>query len=375
MGRKRFNIEVNPAEKSASFLRKLQAERIMIANLYQEGNTVYFQTDQAGVAAIRRCRKPYRVKVKIRRKEEHSVQNRLFSSLLFLISLAVPFIGSLFLWQVTIDSDMPEVAERIEKKLEKANITAPSLLAKLPPEDEIRRLLMQDEPSLSWIRFQRIGTAFTVYPMQAPLVGLKEEKEQRPSHLVAKTAGVITHFALTRGERASIVHQTVEKGDMLATGILEQGEKRTVTGADGAVYADYWLEYHFELPRTIAYTVKGEEQLELRWQLPWDKKTKQLQLPVSAEKKRSDKLHTVYLEEGMEETIILPLLSYHLLSNNTEERIIKEENVLHAEFSNDKVVGTVLFLVNENIAEKRPITQGDDDIERTNHSTAYRRAE
>ena len=50
---------------------------------------------------------------------------------------------------------------------------------------------------------------------------------------------------------------------MLATGILEQGDKTTVVGADGAVYADYWVEYSFSLPKTIDYPVTGRGKGEL----------------------------------------------------------------------------------------------------------------
>ena len=81
------------------------------------------------------------------------------------------------------------------------------------------------------------------------------EEEGPPSDLVARTGGVITRFALKKGERVGHVHQTVKKGDVLATGILEQGDKTTVVGADGAVYADYWVEYSFSLPKTIRFPV------------------------------------------------------------------------------------------------------------------------
>ncbi|ARD49555.1 sporulation protein YqfD [Sporosarcina sp. P33] len=363
MSTKRFEVQMSDVRKGSVFLGKLQRENIKIHRLYVSGSAVFFETDSKGIATIRRFRRKYRVKVQIRRKGDDAVLHRLFSSYLFLIACCIPFAASLFLWQITVESDVPEIAQRMESKLDKANIKAPSLLSGLPQEDEIRRLLMQDEPTLSWIRFSQTGTSLVVSPMTAPLsTGVKEEKEERPSHLVAKTGGVITHFALTRGERASIVHQTVKKGDMLATGILEQGEKTAVVGADGEVFADYWLECHFEMPRTIRYFIQGEESLKIGWRAPWTDQESggvRFRNPVIYEKTREDPIHQVYLKEGMEESIILPLLKYDLLSKSTNERIIKEENILHVTFTNDKVSGTILFLLNENIAEKRPITQGD----------------
>ena len=363
MSRKRFEVQVSDVRKGSVFLSKLQREHVKISSLYVSGSAVFFETDTKGIQTIRRFRRKYRVKVQIRRKGIDTVQHRLFASLLFLIVCIIPFVASLFLWDIKVESDVPEVAQRMENKMKKAQIIAPSLLSKLPEEDEIRSLLMQGEPSLSWIRFSQTGTSLTVSPMLAPLsTEIQEEVKEKPSHLVAKTGGVITRFALTRGERASIIHQTVKKGDMLATGILEQGEKTAVVGADGEVFADYWLECHFELPRTISYWIQGEEHLNISWQKPWKGNTANnigFRNPLIIDKSREDYMQKVYLEKGMEENVIMPLIKYDLLTKKTNERIIKEENILHVSFTNDKVSGTILFLLNENIAEKRPITQGD----------------
>ncbi|MGE7543962.1 MULTISPECIES: sporulation protein YqfD [Sporosarcina] len=363
MSPKRFEVQLTAVGGTSSFLGKLQVEQVKIKNLYVAGRSVYFETDSKGIQTIRRFRKKYHVKVKVSHIGNDTVNYRLFSSFLFIIGCMLPLCASLFLWNIEVESEVPELAERMELKMEKANIRVPSLLSKLPEEDEIRRLLMQDESSLSWIRFKKMGTSLIVSPMLAPLSAeVKEDKKEKPSHLVAKTGGVITHFALTRGERASIVHQTVKKGDMLATGILEQGEKTTVVGADGEVFADYWLEYHFELPRTVKYSTQGEEQVNINWRTPWHESKEgvfRLRNPILFKESREDPIHTVRLEKGMEETVILPLLKHDLLSKKTDELVIKEENILHVSFTNDKVSGTLLFLINENIAEKRPITQGD----------------
>ena len=178
-----------------------------------------------------------------------------FSSYRFLIACLIPFLASFFLWTVNVESEMPEVAERIEKKLEKNSIVPLKPLFLIPDEDEIRRELMQDDPALSWVRFRtswnntyRHSNAITCN--QYEIV----EEDGPPSDLVARTGGIITRFALKRGERVGHVHQTVKKGDVLATGILEQGGKTTVVGAEGAVFADYWVEYSFSLPKKIRFS-------------------------------------------------------------------------------------------------------------------------
>ena len=54
--------------------------------------------------------------------------------------------------------------------------------------------------------------------------------------------------------------KTVKKGDVLATGILEQGDKTTIVGADGAVYADYWVEYSFKSSKNNRFPVTGRRK-------------------------------------------------------------------------------------------------------------------
>lgn len=367
MSIKRYEVQLTSTSGTSPFLGKLHDEQVKIKHLYMSGKSVYFETDSKGIATIRKYRRKYRVKVKVSQIGNDTVAWRLFSSFLFIISCLIPFCASLFLWDLRVESDVPELSERLESKLRKANIAVPSPLSSLPEEDRIRRLLMEDEPSLSWVRFNQTGTSLTVFPMLAPLsTEVKEEQKEKPAHLVAKTGGVITHFALTRGERASIIHQTVKKGDLLATGILEQGDKTTVVGADGEVFADYWLEYHFELPRTISYAALGEELVEFQWRRPWKESKEngfEPRLPFTLKETRHDPVHKVRLQKGMEESIILPLLKYDLLSKKKNELIIKEENILHVSFTNDKVSGTILFLVNENIAEKRPIIEETEHIE------------
>ena len=63
----------------------------------------------------------------------------IFNSNFFLIACIIPFVASLFLWTVDVESDRPEVVERIDQKLEKASIVPLRLLAFIPDEGEIRR--------------------------------------------------------------------------------------------------------------------------------------------------------------------------------------------------------------------------------------------
>ncbi len=369
MVHKRYDVKISGAGDIAGFLTKLVTVGTKISSLSVVDGVARFQTDRKGLKDIRSNRRRFRLKVSIAIVGVESGAKGIFSSNRFLIACIIPFVSSFFLWTVDIESDSPEVVERIEKKLEKVSIIPLRPLAFIPDEGEIRRELMLDEPALSWVRFRRVGTSLTVIPMLSPPTNNAIEAEGPPSDLVARTGGVITRFELKKGERVGRVHQTVKKGDVLATGTLVQGDKTAVVGADGAVYASYWVEYSFSLPKTIRYRTQGEETVEFSLHFPWDQPSDKSSLEnnakwspwsfIRSERHVKEMIGQLELIEGMEETVLVPLLKNKLLSESLPEAIIQDENILHVSFENDKVSGTILFLVNDNIAVKRPIPQGD----------------
>ncbi|MHC8517091.1 sporulation protein YqfD [Sporosarcina sp. ITBMC105] len=359
----RYNITMTGKVHPSRFLSFLASSGVKVIGLTESGSVIHFRTDKKGVVFIRKHRRKYRVKVEIRRNEERSLERRLFTAYRFLIACVIPLVASLFLWDITIESEVPEVNERIVKQLEKVSIKKYRPLSKLPDEGEIRRVLMQNDPSLSWVRFTRSGSTMTITPMLSPKLNDPVKDDGPPADLVARTSGVITGFQLSRGERVARLHQTVEKGDILATGILEQGGKKTVVGAAGKVYADYWSKYTFTIPKKIDYALLGEENIRLKWQSPitWNSGNDfpSFRSFLETEWQRNDRKGQFELAEGMEETVIIPLIKYKIMTESSSELIIKDENILHLTFQDDTVRGTILFLMNENIATKRPIPQGD----------------
>lgn len=362
MGRNRYEIRVKRSDHLAKFLTQLKSIGTKMTALTTYSDGTVFLTDRKGLRAVRKYRRRYRLKVSIVSIAEDDGLERIIGSYRFLIVLLIPFICSFFLWSVTVESEMPEVNERIEKRLQKASITPYRLLSMIPEETEVRRELMQQEPSLSWIHFNRSGTTLTVIPMLSPPLDQEKVEDGKPADLIAKTGGVVTRFELVKGERVARLYSTVQKGDILATGTLEQGEHTVVVGAEGAVFADYWMEYHFELPRVIDFKVQGDEEVSFSFKWPWKGKNLFNQENwniIETEKVIQEKDASLEIKEGMEETVIIPLLKMKLLSEASSEAMIKEEKVLHVSFDDDKVKGTVLFFMNDNIAMKRPISQGD----------------
>lgn len=360
MVHKQYEIRLYGNGELAKCLTKLKSVGTKITALTVSEKVANFQTDRKGLKQIRKYRRRYGLKVTVETSSKDPGLMALFKANRFLVFLLIPFVGSFFLWTVQIESDVPEVAERIGEKLDTASIVPLRPLALIPGEDEIRRHLMADDPTLSWVRFKRSGTSLIVIPMLSPPSDSTLDEKGPPSDLVARTGGVLTRFALTRGERIGFIHSTVKKGDILATGILEQGDKRTVVGAEGAVFADYWVEYEFVLPKIIDYNVQGEETVSFEFRPPWKRAkddTHPIWQVVTTNRQLKEETRQLQLTEGMEDIVILPLIKRKLLAEQGPEATIKEDKVLHVTFDNDKVKGTILFLVNDNIAVKRPISK------------------
>ncbi|WP_210469022.1 sporulation protein YqfD [Sporosarcina sp. 6E9] len=355
---KRYTIRIAKNKNVSAFLTKLKSLGTTITLLTIMDGVVDFRTDHKGVRNVRKYRRRYGLKVKITTTDRDPGLAALFSSYRFLVALFIPLVLSFFLWSVSVESDVPEVAERIEVKLNEASIIRFRPLYLIPNEDEIRRNLMQDDPSLSWVRFKRRGVSLTIIPMLSPASDIDSLEEGPPSDLVARTGGMITRFALTRGERIGHTYMTVKKGDILATGILEQGEKEVLVGAEGAVFADFWVEYKFSLPKRVQYTVQGEEEVEFIFHNPLKNKNPTEFWKLFTTNRTISEVSTEFeLVEGMETTIILELIKSQLLAEYGHEATIKDNKVLHVSFDNDKVKGTILFLINDNIAMKRPIAK------------------
>lgn len=364
MKRKLFDVELSGEGKPTHLVNEMIRSKKRVSKLEHTEDAIWFQTDTAGLRYVRTNRRRWKLKVHVVRLGDGTPVNRLFHSWVVLFLCLIPFIASLFLWQVNVDAEHPEIAERVEQKLKKSAVIPMKLLRLLPDEGTIRSIIMTDEPDLSWVRFEKKGATLTVIPMISPKTSNKVEKTGRPGELAARTGGVITGFQLKSGERVARLNQTVKKGDLLATGVLEQGDKVAIVGAEGSVFADYWLEYNFSLPKTIQYRVVGEKRMVIEWNLPWQKpKPKNRPFWKIAEwhEEVDDKPKTITLEEGMEKEVLIPLLKHKLLSETSYEKDIKDENILQVTFDSDKVTGTILFLINENIAVKRPLSQGGEN--------------
>lgn len=370
--RRPVEIRVSRNEKVHEFIRRLQQNRVKIRELEYLEDEVKFEISKKDVSTVRKLRKKYRLKVSIRYLQESRIfQNTGWTMFGLALLVIIPILCSQFIWKVEVEAETPELAVKVEKVMdEKIKLNRPLLKRNLVSDFEIRQIIMEQIRDLSWVHIIKKGSSITIVPQLAPITEVKENKPDRLYHLVAAKSGVITHFDITSGERRVMPNTTVYKGDVLVSGVIQVGEDEYLAvGAKGEVYADYWLETNFEIPRKVQYISATERKWTIEWKNKEEKEKEQslqkVNLPrwisnyIEVKKTQSYTTTVRELSEEQIDSFILPLLHEKILRSLPPKTIIKKENILHVTFDDDKVKGKVLFLVNENIAKEYPIDQGD----------------
>lgn len=365
-------IRVSRGGKVHELIRRLQQNKVKIRNLQYLKDEVVFEISRSDVKVIRKLRRKYELKVRISYLYESRIFQKTGWTMVGLtLMIIIPILFSQIVWQIEVEAETPELRVAVEKVIdEKLNLEGPILKRNIVSDFEIRQIIMEELRDLSWVHILKKGSSITIVPQLAPITDNKSHKSDGLHHLIASKSGVITHFDITSGERLVTPNMTVYKGDILVSGLLTVGEDKSIAvGASGEVYADYWLETDFEIPRNIKYISAIERKWTIDFKNSDEKEQGQSFQKVSLPKWISNFLEikrtqnyittTQELSEEQIESFILPLLHEKILRSLPPKTIIKEENILHVSFDDDKVKGKVLFLVNENIAKEYPIDQGD----------------
>ncbi|MCM3089127.1 sporulation protein YqfD [Bhargavaea ginsengi] len=366
-GKETVRVTVSGSGAEA-FFSACAASGIRIRDAEAEGDRLQFSVFRKDMPAIRRLRLKYRVRLRLSAGRTGIILDRSpLSVAAVLLFLLVPLACSGLIWSVGVEGGKPERQERISDYLEKSGIRPFIPIGSVPDEARIRNDLMVADPGLSWVRVSREGGRLTVHPIEAPETGEKGEGDLQPAHLAASKRAVITRFELTKGVRNVLPNTTVEKGDIVASGIITQREDSHVTGAEGKVYGDYYVETRFEMPAVIRYSAPGETayQLAIGGKSANADVWREIPMPsfirpfLTLSESRSGMAREIRLTEENGEPIILSVLKEKMLSTLDPDATVKDEKVLRVHYDNDKVKGTILFLINENIAVRKHISQGD----------------
>lgn len=358
-------VTIRKGKNASSIIAYLQRHQILVRNIRYTDKVVKFDVAYAAIPTLRKARQQYRTTVKIRYVYAHRpLQKNIQTGLGILLLLLIPIICDQWMWQIDVQASTPEQQQAMQRYVDE-QLAPPILKTTLPPDDDIRALIMRNFDGLSWTHVTKKGSQMVITPQLSPKNEVHDEQNGY-AHLMARTSGVVTHFNITSGERKVRPNQTVYKGDTLVSGVLTQGDKQFLVGAKGEVYADYWIESSFTIPITIHYEAVVDEQ----WTFALTKDVQQLspkmvQLPkwlaryIYIERTDIREKRTETLTESQIATKIVPLVREKLVQSLSKKGTIKEVQLLEATVGKERITGKVLFLVNDNIAQPYSISQGE----------------
>ncbi|TQR10617.1 sporulation protein YqfD [Psychrobacillus soli] len=363
-----IRVQIPMTTDQHALFQRLFAININVYSVYSSDNYLYFSIKKKDLKAFRKVRKTMKIKVALVDETKKGIISPYsYAFIGVVLFFIIPICLAQFIWTIHIESDSPENNILLYEELKAMNIKENMLASSLPAEQEIRQKILLKYKEYSWVHFSQSGSMLIVSPMLAPKQTEREIKDAPPVHLIAKRSGVITDFELVKGVRAVQKHVAVKKGDTLVNGFVTQGDKRIITSAEGKVYASYWIELQFELPKTVAIVKPNERELVIQKKgqsnVPF---WKEIVLPsflrnyVEAGYVQKNIEESYELNEKSMERLIRPLLFQKIINDLPAGTQILEDKVLQVSIQNDKVKGKVLLLVNENIAIPQVIPQGDE---------------
>ncbi|MEC1522929.1 sporulation protein YqfD [Neobacillus niacini] len=297
-------------------------------------------------------------------------------ALLFL--LIIMFLSNV-IWGIEIKGAKPATEYQIRKELDKMGVKIGKVQFFVDNVEGIQRKLTNNVGNLTWVGVELKGTT---YHLQVVEKKEPEKPEQlAPRNLVAKKKAVIDSMYIETGQKMVDIHDHVEQGQLLVSGVIGREGQTEQVAAVGEVWGETWYRSHVELPlETKFFVFNGQEKQKFSFVLG------NLEIPIWGfgepefkeyeTEKNVNKIHFLKWElpisignetlRAREETIrtytekeaeknALELAKDKIKNGLDEEAIIKDQKILHKELKNGKVILDIHFKIIENIAVGQPI--------------------
>lgn len=298
----------------------------------------------------------------------------------FISFIAAIYILSSFIWQVEVQVDGENITEQFVVEVAKEiGIQKFQWKFRLEDPDVLSKQLLARLPDTSWVGIEVVGTRVNIHVIEA--VKPEDMPLLNPRHLVSDTDAVITQIVAERGKPMVHIHSHVKKGDILISGFIGNEENQVIVAAKGTVKGLVWHEYVVTVPLrstskgltgesiTRYYVLVGDRAVRISGfvEIPYDYyesdiDVKQMEwrnwrFPVSI---MLETIHEVKMEQQIWNTeqakhIGLEQAKLHIERVYGPEAIVKAVNVLEMKQENDHLTIKVMFEVERDITEEKPI--------------------
>jgi similar to stage IV sporulation protein len=318
------------------------------------------------------------------------VKKRKFFIIGFSIFLFLLFFFSSFIWHVDIEGNEQMPDKYVQSILQKEGIYPGQLKVSLPNTDQLQRKLLKRIPNASWIGVRIEGTRIIVTVAEKKRVDSIGEKKlaRKPVDLISKKNAFIIDMRVFHGNPVVKVHDAVKKGQLLVSGKygdMASPNNGPIVGAQGIVLGEVWYESEVVVPLKYIQNEYTGEKTRYTWPFvgpfvltnpfknpkPYVKselmrrisaiRIGKYQFPIGLVRDDYWSVRQVTYTRSHTEAIALGKKRARMEMTNTiapEGRILAEK-VLHQRIDNGKVYLKIHFDVVENIAQEKPILQGD----------------
>ncbi|HEY2421595.1 MAG TPA: sporulation protein YqfD [Neobacillus sp.] len=367
------------------FLNILTRNGLHIWNVKRHGTeTITFKMRLSDALNIRQFARKSECKIKfLQRRGVPFLSKRILKNGGFLAGAVLFFFIILVLsnviWGIEIKGAKPATEYQIRKELDKMGVRIGKVQFFVNNVEAIQRKLTDSIGELTWVGVELKGTTYhlRVVEKNEP----KKPEVLAPRNLIAKKKATIFKTFIVNGQQVVNVHDLVEKGDLLVSGVIGKEGQTVLVAAKGEVWGETWYSSHVEQPLKTDFQVfNGHEQQKHflmvgKLQIPiWGfekPKFKEYKTEVNEQKvhfltwelpisyvnrtiREREEITRIYSEKQAEQ-IAVELAKKKIKSQLDEDAKIKEEKILHKAIENGKVILDIHFKIIENIAIGQPI--------------------
>lgn len=306
----------------------------------------------------------------------------LAGSILFVL---VILLLSNMIWGIQVKGADPATEYKIQKELDKMGVKVGKLQFFVDNVESIQRQLTDNVEEITWVGVELQGTTYHLQVVE------KNEPKQpeylSPQNLVANKKAVIVDMFVEEGQAVVDIHDSVEKGQLLVSGLIGKEGQNVQVPAKGKVWGETWYRSDVELPLKSTFQVfNGNEKRKyylkiadfripiwgfgkieykeyetesnvkaiqfLKWKLP---------LSFINETHRDKEVETRIYSKEEAFQVAKEMAKLDIKNRLSEDSKIKGEKILHQSLDNGKVSLSIHFQIIENIAEGQPIIQGESE--------------
>lgn len=180
------------------------------------------------------------------------------------IFVLLMLISSLFIWKITIDGNYSYSTNQIESFVNKQNIKEGIFKNKVD-SNKLEKAIRKEFDDISWVCAEVKGTNLIIHIKENYITEISVTEDE-PYDIVANCDGIITSILVRQGSAMVKVGDTVKKGDILISGVIdvfdESGQKLITKfcNADGDVWAQTVYNYKDSIKENYEQKIEESER-------------------------------------------------------------------------------------------------------------------